>query len=204
MVNATISQIYLMDEGPFHFISIGLVKWSKSRKTMKERQMEMFALSWGIMQRHAFDQVCTEKCIWLNTALCGSLCPESPNSPVVVALPDCSDLPLGKVLSCTAWLAQILRQPPQVYIKSMVICKCTQALNQCNIFYAKRKSCESHVPFLSFLFYLSDFCCKISVENAIINELSITPKEQGYVVDYLFQLTNVHSGRLSSPVIHIK
>lgn len=36
------------------------------------------------------------------------------------------------------------------------------------------------------------------------NELSIRPKEQGYVVVCLFQFSNVHRDRLSNPVIHIK
>lgn len=71
---------------------------------------------------------------------------------------------LGTALHCLAGTAPALAlgQPPQVYTNSMVICKCIQALNQCDIFYAKRREekdllClifESCVPYsISFSVY---------------------------------------------------
>lgn len=64
----------------------------------------MFALFWGTVQRHTFDQVCTEKCMWLNTALHRSLCPESTTA---LHRPT-PQQGLFWVLPCTAWLAQVL------------------------------------------------------------------------------------------------
>lgn len=120
---------------------------------------------------------------WLNTAPHGSLCPESTTALWLLLYQTAQSYPsagliLGTALHCLAGTAPalVLGQPPQVYTKSMVIYKCTQALNQCDIFYPKRRREKedllclifgSCVPYLSFLFCLLDSWCKTPVENAL-------------------------------------
>lgn len=96
MVNATVSRIYLLDEWPFHFISIRLVKWSQSRKKHgKKGGWRCLLCSEMLCLTHTFDQESTEKCMTKYSPTWISV-PWKHHSPVTVTLPDCTELPLSR------------------------------------------------------------------------------------------------------------
>lgn len=227
MVDATISRIYLMDEWPFHCICIWLVKWSKSRKTVKKGDGDVCFFLGRHAKTHFWPSLHWEMHVTESSPAWISV-PWEHHSPVIVTLPDCTDLPLSRAyfgycpaphrVAGTA-PALALGQPPQVYTNSMVICKCSQALNQYDVFMQGEE--RGKRPIMSDIWKLhtlslfpllyQTLAVKTPVENTgkwkdfyNTNELSIRPKEQGYVVVCLFQFSNVHRGRLSNPVIHIK